>query len=416
MSLFGTSWDDPKTAAIMGLAGGLLQGNAGAGLQQGLLGYQRQSAINNQNDRQQKLDMRADEDYAKQQRLEQEHEAIRARLREQFSKMDPRFAGMNGPTPAAAGAMGKVDPEQLVAYELAQADPIKYGSAFASSLKPKPADMKVVGDTLLAIQNGQAKEVWKKPEQIDPNKPFMMQNGQIVPNPAYQQFELERASRSAARTNVTVDAAPKAFWQDFGKNASDQLFKEREAAQAAAGTLQSVAEIRRAAQAGAYQGAGAELKLGAAKALQGLGMPYDAKTVANSELFNAQANTFVLNSIKGLGANPSNADREFIEKTVPRLSTDPAALPQLLDFMERKASSQVNNYNTKIRGVQSQPGGQSIPLSLEVPVPDTTKTKAPNAAVPLPSNPTAANLQRGTVYDTPRGRAVWDGMQFKKVD
>lgn len=64
MSLFGTSWEDPKTAAIMGLAGGLLQGNAGAGLQQGLLGYQRQSAINTQNTRQQKMDAREDEEFA----------------------------------------------------------------------------------------------------------------------------------------------------------------------------------------------------------------------------------------------------------------------------------------------------------------------------------------------------------------
>lgn len=58
MSLFGTSWEDPKTAAIMGLAGGLLQGNAGAGLQQGLLGYQRQSQINNLGKRQEAADAR----------------------------------------------------------------------------------------------------------------------------------------------------------------------------------------------------------------------------------------------------------------------------------------------------------------------------------------------------------------------
>lgn len=64
MSLFGTSFDDPKTAAILGLAGGLLQGNAGAGLQQGLLGYQRQSQINNQTARQSKYDAREDEEFA----------------------------------------------------------------------------------------------------------------------------------------------------------------------------------------------------------------------------------------------------------------------------------------------------------------------------------------------------------------
>ena len=58
MSLFGTSWGDPKTAAILGVAGGLLQGNAGAGLQQGLLGYQRQAAINSQSKRQDSADAR----------------------------------------------------------------------------------------------------------------------------------------------------------------------------------------------------------------------------------------------------------------------------------------------------------------------------------------------------------------------
>lgn len=58
MSLFGSSWDDPKTAAIMGLAGGLLQGNAGAGLQQGLLGYQRQAQINREIGREEKSDAR----------------------------------------------------------------------------------------------------------------------------------------------------------------------------------------------------------------------------------------------------------------------------------------------------------------------------------------------------------------------
>lgn len=91
--------------------------------------------------------------------------------------------------------------------------------------------------------------------------------------------------------------------------------------------------------------------------------------VANSEQFSAVANQFVLNSIKSLGANPSNADRDFIEKTVPRLSTDPRALPLLLDYMETKARAQVDGYNAKIHGVQQQPGASFMPYSLEVQAP-----------------------------------------------
>ena len=57
MGLLGTSWDDPKTAAIMGLASGLLQGNVGAGLQMGLQGHQRQSQLNRENTRQEARDV-----------------------------------------------------------------------------------------------------------------------------------------------------------------------------------------------------------------------------------------------------------------------------------------------------------------------------------------------------------------------
>lgn len=212
MSLFGTSWDDPKTAAIMGLAGGLLQGNAGAGLQQGLLGAQRQSQLNAQNARQAKMDAREDATFSREQEIQKRHDAIAAGLREQLVKMDPRFRGMNGPTQSSADAMGKVDPEQEIAYQLAMADPLKNAAAFASSLKPKEPKYQAMGDTLLAISPGGIKEAWKKPEQMNPNQPFYMVNGQPVANPAYQAYELEKASRGAAKSNTTViNAGQKGF-------------------------------------------------------------------------------------------------------------------------------------------------------------------------------------------------------------
>ena len=52
----------------------------------------------------------------------------------------------------------------------------------------------------------------------------------------------------------------------------------------------------------------------------------------------------ILDQVKTLGANPSNADREFIEKTVPNLSTSATARAQLLDFMEKKAKGNIDLY------------------------------------------------------------------------
>lgn len=398
--LLGDTWGDPQTQAALSMAAGLLGGgNFGQALGRGLGGYQQSMAAANEAKlRQATADMAKEELGWKREDRAQEQAKIAARQQAmgQLSK---------------ALQSGTVSAQELLKLGV-PIDLIKE----VGSVLPK-SETKVVGNALVQVDpSGAAKELYSADAKIDPNKPFMLKDGQIVPNAAYQQFELEKAQRGAARTNVStvVDAAPKAFWQDFGKNASDTLFKEREGAQAAASTLQSVGEIRKAAEGGAFQGAGAELKLGAAKALQGLGMPYDAKTVANSELFNAQANQFVLNSIKGLGANPSNADREFIEKTVPRLSTDPAALPQLLNFMERKARSQLTNYNTKIKGVQSQPMGQSIPMSLEVPEPEMPKPKAAPAQQAMPTLPPATTANKGRVIlDQQTGQRLRsNGMQW----
>lgn len=108
MSLFGTSWDDPKTAAIMGLAGGLLQGNAGAGLQQGLLGAQRQSQINAQTKRMEAQDaMDAEKFGIQKQQWQSQLDAAKAKQfnEQQVREMLPRVARgeIDAATAIAAG-------------------------------------------------------------------------------------------------------------------------------------------------------------------------------------------------------------------------------------------------------------------------------------------------------------------------
>ena len=277
----------------------------------------------------------------------------------------------------------------------------EYGGVTNTGLTNAP-EIKVqdFGGTVGGINPYTGAQPWSAGKSLTPdqvqssvNDPFRVgPDGQIVANQAYQDYAKQKASAGAARTSVVVDAAPKAFWNDFGKQASDQLFKERELAQAAASTLQGVGEIRKAVQGGAYQGAGADMKLGAAKALGALGLQIAPNQVANSEQFNAIANQFVLNSIKGLGANPSNADRDFIEKTVPRLSTDPNALPLLLNFMEGKARVQVDGYNEKIKGVQGQAGAGFMPFSLEVKG-TPAATQAPAAGGARRFNPATGKIE-----------------------
>ena len=322
-------------------------------------------------------------------------DAKKLQQQQALAQLQPDANGLINATPATLVAAGFADPSKWDAIRNAGRDKIK---EFQDVRNPDGTVQRVgftdYGSTVdtgrapakeLSNINGVATDMWNAQNgQVlaqDPNKPFYLDaSGKPAANQAYQDYDTRKAAAGAARTNVMVDAAPKAFWNDFGKQASDQVFKERDGAQAAATTLQGIGEIRKAVEGGVYQGAGADYKLAAAKALGALGAQIAPEQVANSEQFSAISNQFVLNYIKGLGANPSNADREFIEKTVPRLSTDPGALPQLLNFMETKAKATIDSYNSKIKGIQQQPGAGFMPFSLEVPVPEAKPTQQPSKA------------------------------------
>lgn len=384
--------DDPRTMAVLQGVAGLLGARGGLqGITQGLLGYQgamqqakQQAAVEQM--RQMQLEQHAMQlEQARKAAAQQELD--RSGLAKAFTPISGieanRASGITGPRPEALSVVGqtpKLDPRAMLSQGMS---PEAVQQAFALSQLGKPAGPLITKAGDVARDPTTGKVLWQNDtaESVDPFIRMLKQSGIDPASPQGQAIiraRIQKETTHAPGTNVNVNAGPKAFDADLGKFAVDAFAKQRESAQAAAGVLQSIGEIRKAVQGGAYQGAGAELKLGAAKALGALGMPYDANTVANTELFNAQAKSFVLNTIKTLGPNPSNADREFIEQTIPRLQTDPTALPQLLAFMERKAGSEVTRYNANAKKVQSR--ADYLPFSLEVQVPEVAP--APDGLTP----------------------------------
>ncbi len=178
----------------------------------------------------------------------------------------------------------------------------------------------------------------------DPNKPFAVPGGKVVANPSFQRYEIDKAAAGAARNNNTViNAGPKAFETELGKLDAEKLGQFRTAAEAGQSTLQTVASLRSAEKSGVFDGGGASAKTALANMVYGI-TGVEMKELPGSQMFNAQASKLILDQVKTLGANPSNADREFIEKTVPNLSTSATARAQLLDFMEKKAKGNIDLY------------------------------------------------------------------------
>lgn len=194
---------------------------------------------------------------------------------------------------------------------------------------------------------GQAYDPYSiKPGEVlqDPNKPFAMSGGKVTPNVPYQKYELDKAAAGASKTNNTViNSGPKAFETELGKLDAEKLNQFRTAAEAGQSTLQTVGSLRTALKSGVFDGGGAAAKTALANMLYGL-TGVEMKELPGSQLFNAQASGLILDRVKALGANPSNADREFIEKTVPNLATSADARTKLINYMEEKAKQQIDLY------------------------------------------------------------------------
>lgn len=261
----------------------------------------------------------------------------------------PRVPQAAPTMPAAAGGL----PPNIGPMITALSNPWlgKGGQAIASSvlgsqLKPRDQWVQVtLPDGTPAQQNLTNGEI--KPQ--GDNKDLAIIND-IVKNPKKYGFtglddpnllETVRKRAGGQATSVSVNNVAEPVLEGIGKQVVDQ----RHAAYSAATTIiPQIHEARRAIDAGAITGAfaGGRLDLNRIGALFGL----SGDAVANTEVFRAAAGNQVLADAKALGANPSNTDRDYIEKVKGgRIELNQETIYRLLEIQERLARQAIRNFN-----------------------------------------------------------------------
>lgn len=169
-------------------------------------------------------------------------------------------------------------------------------------------------------------------------------DGKLIPNQPLIDAKKGIASAGASRNSTTViNAGQKEFEKQLGELDAKQLAKYRDNAETAQSLLGTVANLREAEKMGAYSGGGADTRLAVSSMIEGW-TGIAPKGLVGSQIYNAEANKLILDRVKALGANPSNADREFIQKTVPQLATSAEARKQMADWMERTAMKSIDLY------------------------------------------------------------------------
>jgi hypothetical protein len=160
--------------------------------------------------------------------------------------------------------------------------------------------------------------------------------------------EVDAAITAAGKgtgTVVNIDQKGQtAFEQGLGAKDADRVTNAEKLIESAAGTLGTLKKMAEVNQMGVIGGTGSAARIEALKFLDTAGFttPTEKTRLASSENFNKLTGDLILERIKQLGTNPSNADRDFIAKIVPQLESSALARKQLIEYMADKANQVVN--------------------------------------------------------------------------
>lgn len=128
---------------------------------------------------------------------------------------------------------------------------------------------------------------------------------------------------------------------------------------------------------------------------------------SNTQAAQAIIGQQMLEQIKTLGTNPSNADREFLMKTLPAVTNEPGAIRKIADFLEAKAIFLREDARAKLKHLESNPDLVNYETPKEIfdklerfyeeanvtssraPLPDVPKIERPQVLenVPAPAEP-----------------------------
>jgi len=235
----------------------------------------------------------------------------------------------------AMGAMGKLDPDpRVTANQTAQFLVSKgINPALAKTIASDPATLRSVIPSLISSERvrpatAEERKKYGAPEDLP------MAIDTATGKPSY--------GPAGQKTNVSLNTVANPVLKGVG----DQIVAQRETAQTAARqTIPFVHQARQALDEGAITGQFADQKIFAQKVAGLFGLP--TGSASNTEVFRAAVGNQVLAQIKALGANPSNADRDYIEKIQGgQVTLEEKSLRRLLDITEKYARASIRNFNT----------------------------------------------------------------------
>ena len=145
---------------------------------------------------------------------------------------------------------------------------------------------------------------------------------------------------------TTVFQQESAFAKTLGEAQAKKLDAATEQATVSQDALNRLAQMKKLNASGQlYQGPQANASVTAANLLNSIGLlsKDEAGKLSSSEVYSKLAKDLVMKDLGGkLGAQVSNADRDYIEARIPQLTTSPAARTELINKLQEIHAKNIN--------------------------------------------------------------------------
>lgn len=145
-------------------------------------------------------------------------------------------------------------------------------------------------------------------------------------------FKKQLAEAGATRVNTTVNSGEKAFDNAVGKSYGDTFVEMNKAARDSVGAINNLNVLENLTRdPNFYSGTGGEFATRLKQAgVSGGFLPEGA--ASSNELFQKISQKSVVDNLGSLGAGVSNADRQFIQGTVPNIANTPEGNRQIISY------------------------------------------------------------------------------------
>lgn len=190
----------------------------------------------------------------------------------------------------------------------------------------------------------------------DPNKPFFL-NSDLQPqaNRPYQQYEVGKAAAGASRQQTLVNTftpASEEAQRDFMKGARSRY----DALQSAPAMIQNLERAKQlAATPNAFVGSFGDKKMAVAQFLNNnLGTNINAGDIKNASELQSRLFVSTMENLKKMDAQPSQYQQQIMQDAFGRITTDPAALPAVINVFEDLIKQKVQIHNKEMAGAMER--------------------------------------------------------------